>query len=69
MKHDLNLSLLIFIPALIIGAVGGLLGAVFIFIHLKASKLRRKLFSYIQSTQVQNVLKLFEVILIAVILF
>jgi hypothetical protein len=66
MKRTLHLSLLIFLPATFIGAIGGLLGAMFIFMHLKASKFRRRLFSCFGSPTVQNILKLIEVLVIAV---
>jgi H+/Cl- antiporter ClcA len=66
MKRALELSFFIFIPAVIIGAVGGLLGAIFIFTHLKASKLRRKLFSRIDNQHLLRLAQVLEVVLIAV---
>ncbi len=66
MRKIVNLNLAIFIPAIVLGLIGGLLGSVFIFYLLKLSKFRRRLLAKISSPRVANLVKMFEVLLVSV---
>jgi len=67
MKEILDLNLIIIIPAAFIGVLGGLLGALFIFLHLKVAKYRRMVISSIQNKRFQDFIKLSEAVILAVI--
>lgn len=49
-----------FIPTIIIGLIGGLLGAVFTILHLKMTRGRKRLLANIQSEWLQKILRIFE---------
>ncbi|XP_073241792.1 chloride channel protein C-like [Porites lutea] len=66
-SHGIGLNILAFIPTVIIGIIGGLLGAVFTFINLKIARFRRSQISKIKSKQWKNIAKISEPVLIMVI--
>jgi len=66
MKGQMRLNLLIILPTVVIGIIGGLTGAFFIFWHLKVARFRRKMLSKISSPEVLNALKVFEPMFVAV---
>ena len=55
-----------FIPTLIIGMVGGLLGAVFTILNLKMTRGRKRLLNKINNEWVQKMVRIFEPALIMV---
>ncbi|XP_074627638.1 chloride channel protein C-like [Acropora palmata] len=66
-SHGIGLNILAFIPTVILGIIGGLLGAVFTFINLKIARFRRSQISKINSKHWKNVAKLSEPVLIMII--
>jgi len=66
-SHGIGLNILAFIPTVILGIIGGLLGAVFTFINLKIARFRRSQLGKIKSIQWKNIAKLSEPILIMII--
>ncbi|XP_075684224.1 chloride channel protein B-like [Rhinoderma darwinii] len=66
-KDLLDLSVLAFIPCIIIGIIGGLLGALFVCLNVKINKLRLKLFNSISHKLVRQLSKLLETLLLLVI--
>ncbi|RDD45840.1 Chloride channel protein A [Trichoplax sp. H2] len=63
-KKEISLNILAFIPSLIIGMIGGLLGALFTFLNLKIARSRRRLVGRFKSTWVKNLIRVSEVTLI-----
>lgn len=66
-KDLLNMSVLAFIPSIIIGIIGGLLGALFVFLNVKINKLRLKLFNSISHKLVRQLSQLLETVLVLVV--
>ena len=66
MKEDLRLNLIIVIPTIILGILGGLSGALFIFIHLKSARFRRKLLAKLTRPEVLNLVKVIEPVIVTV---
>jgi hypothetical protein len=66
MKEQLRLNLLIIFPTILIGIIGGLSGAFFIFWHLKAARFRRKLLAKVSRNEILNAIKVLEPMLVAV---
>ncbi|XP_020629537.1 chloride channel protein C-like [Orbicella faveolata] len=66
-SHGIGLNLLAFIPTVILGVIGGLLGAMFTFLNLKIARFRRSQVAKIKSKQWKNIAKLSEPILIMII--
>lgn len=60
------MNILAFLPAAILGVVGGLLGALFTFLNLKICRLRRYILGLIKNVWKQNALKILEPVLIMV---
>ncbi|XP_048583909.1 chloride channel protein D [Nematostella vectensis] len=67
-SHGIALNLLAFVPAAIIGAIGGLLGALFTFLNLKIARFRRYHIGNIKSKGWKNLAKLVEPIFIMLIM-
>lgn len=65
-KTTLKLTVLIFIPAVIIGIMGGFLGSLYIFMHLKMAKIRRRILKKIKGPRNTNIFKLLEVVILCV---
>ncbi|KAI0238342.1 Chloride channel protein D [Lamellibrachia satsuma] len=63
----LTLNIAVFIPAALLGAIGGLLGAAFTIMHLKIIRLRRRMYIYIKHKSLQNIVKVFEPVVIMTI--
>lgn len=65
-KNLLDMSVLAFVPAIFLGILGGLLGALFVFLNIKINKLRMWFFSTIPKTSLRKTAKLLEAVLILV---
>ncbi|XP_060098955.1 chloride channel protein C-like [Heteronotia binoei] len=65
-KNLLDMSVLAFVPAIFLGILGGLLGALFVFLNIKINKLRMWFFSTIPKTSLRKTAKLLECVLILV---
>nr|XP_033790400.1 chloride channel protein D-like isoform X2 [Geotrypetes seraphini] len=63
-KNLLDMSVIAFIPTIIIGILGGLLGALFISINIKINAFRIKIFDAIERDFIRNLSKLLEALLI-----
>nr|XP_056710733.1 chloride channel protein D-like [Euleptes europaea] len=66
-KNLLDMSVLAFVPAIFLGILGGLLGALFVFLNIKINKLRMWFFSTIPKTSLRKTAKLLEAVLILVL--
>ncbi|KXJ16127.1 chloride channel protein D [Exaiptasia diaphana] len=66
-SHGLALNILAFIPTVILGVIGGLLGALFTFLNLKIARFRRYHIGSIKSKGWKNLAKLMEPIIIMII--
>ncbi|XP_035227060.1 chloride channel protein D-like isoform X2 [Stegodyphus dumicola] len=64
----IDLNILAVIPAVLVGALGGMLGAVFTFLNLKIARARRKVLSSIKSTYLQKTAQISEPLLIMVVM-
>ncbi|XP_039624939.1 chloride channel protein C-like [Polypterus senegalus] len=56
-----DMSILAFIPAVIIGIIGGLLGSAFVFLNINLNKFRRKMFGKIKNVYIKKFCQLMEV--------
>ncbi|NWI10567.1 CLCB protein, partial [Crypturellus soui] len=63
----LDMSVLAFIPTILLGVLGGLLGALFVSLNLKINKLRIQFFNSIPKSSLRKTSKLLETVLILVI--
>lgn len=68
-KNGLSINILTFIPAAVLGVIGGLTGALFTFLNLKIVKTRINLLARVQSKLSKHILRLGEPILIMVCIF
>ncbi|XP_018425385.1 PREDICTED: chloride channel protein C-like isoform X1 [Nanorana parkeri] len=59
-KDLLDMSVLAFIPCVILGVIGGLLGALFVFLNVRINKVRQKLFNSISHKLLRQLSKLLE---------
>ncbi|XP_051878557.1 chloride channel protein A-like [Pristis pectinata] len=66
-KYLLDMNILIFIPTIILGIIGGLLGALFISMNMRVNQFRIKFFNLIKHPLIQKISKLLEAILILVV--
>ncbi|KAH0617732.1 hypothetical protein JD844_016255 [Phrynosoma platyrhinos] len=66
-KNLLDMSILAFIPAIFLGVLGGLLGALFVFLNIKINKIRMWFFSRIPKTSHRRAMKLLEAVLVLVL--
>ncbi|XP_048452082.1 chloride channel protein C-like [Rhincodon typus] len=66
-KYLLDMNILVFIPTIILGIIGGLLGALFVSMNLRVNKFRTKFFKLIKYEFVQKVCKLTEAVLTLII--
>ncbi|XP_021349957.1 chloride channel protein C-like isoform X2 [Mizuhopecten yessoensis] len=65
----IDVNILMFIPTVIIGVIGGLLGAIFTILNLKMTRGRKKLLSTIsEHTILQKLLRIFEPAVIMIII-
>ena len=60
------MNIIAFIPTVIIGIIGGVLGALFTFINLKIARGRKRLLSKITNGAAQKIVRLAEPIIIIV---
>ncbi|XP_073241791.1 chloride channel protein D-like [Porites lutea] len=67
-SYDIGVNILAFIPTVILGIIGGLLGAAFTFIYLKIVRFRRSQICKIKSVRWKNVAKISEPVLIMIII-
>ncbi|CAH2285151.1 chloride channel C-like [Pelobates cultripes] len=66
-KNLLDMSVLAFIPTIILGVIGGLLGALFVFLNVRINKVRIKLFSAVKRKWLRQISKLLETLLLLVV--
>ncbi|KAM4684536.1 chloride channel protein C-like [Amazona ochrocephala] len=65
-KNLLDLNVLAFIPTILLGMLGGLLGALFVSLNIKINKLRMQFFNSIPKLSLRKASKLLETVLILV---
>ncbi|NWU61090.1 CLCB protein, partial [Pterocles burchelli] len=66
-KNLLDMNVLAFIPTILLGMLGGLLGALFVSLNIKINKLRMQLFNSVPKLSLRKTSKLLETVLILVI--
>ncbi|NXL89457.1 CLCB protein, partial [Alectura lathami] len=66
-KNLLDMHVLAFVPAILLGMLGGLLGALFVFLNIKINRLRMQFFNSIPKSSLRKTSKLLETVLILVI--
>ncbi|XP_030070085.1 chloride channel protein C isoform X2 [Microcaecilia unicolor] len=66
-KNLLDMSVLAFIPTIIIGIMGGLLGALFVSLNIKINALRGRIFDAIERESIRKISKLLEALLVLVV--
>ncbi|KAM5157158.1 chloride channel protein D-like isoform 2-T2 [Mantella aurantiaca] len=66
-KELLDISVLAFIPCIILGIIGGLLGALFVFLNVRINKLRLKLFNSISHKLLRQLSKLLETLFLLLV--
>lgn len=67
-REGLDVNIIMFIPTVVIGIIGGILGAVFVFTNLKLARTRRALIAKFKSPLVQKLVRLLEPCIIIVIM-
>ncbi|NXI70300.1 CLCB protein, partial [Anseranas semipalmata] len=65
-KNLLDMHVLAFVPTILLGVLGGLLGALFVSLNTKINKLRMQFFNSIPKSSVRKTSKLLETVLILV---
>ncbi|XP_075350741.1 chloride channel protein D-like isoform X4 [Mycteria americana] len=65
-KNLLDMNVLAFIPTILLGMLGGLLGALFVSLNIKINKLRMQFFNSIPKLYLRKTSKLLETVLILV---
>ncbi|KAM9223217.1 chloride channel protein C-like [Leptosomus discolor] len=65
-KNLLDMNVLVFIPTILLGMLGGLLGALFVSLNIKINKLRMQFFNSIPKLSLRKASKLLETVLILV---
>lgn len=65
-KNLLDMSVLAFVPAIFLGILGGLLGALFVFLNIRINRLRMWFFNTIPKTSLRKTAKLLESVLVLV---
>ncbi|PKU37487.1 chloride channel protein c-like [Limosa lapponica baueri] len=66
-KNLLDMNVLAFIPTILLGMLGGLLGALFVSLNIKINKLRMRFFNSIPKLSLRKTSKLLETVLILVL--
>ncbi|XP_028592848.2 chloride channel protein C-like [Podarcis muralis] len=66
-KNLLDMSVLAFVPAIFLGILGGLLGALFVFLNIRINRLRMWFFNTIPKTSLRKTAKLLESVLVLVL--
>ncbi|XP_071176665.1 chloride channel protein C-like isoform X2 [Mytilus edulis] len=66
-EKGIDVNILMFIPTMIIGVIGGILGAVFTIMTLKMARGRKRLLNAISNEWVQKIVRIFEPALIMII--
>jgi len=64
--NTIPVNVIMFLPAALLGFIGGILGAVFTIANLKVSRIRRRLIARVKQPFVQNILRCLEPPLIMV---
>ncbi|XP_053569112.1 chloride channel protein C-like [Bombina bombina] len=65
-KDLLDMSVLAFFPTLILGVIGGLLGALFVFLNVRINKMRMKVLNAVQNKHLKPLIKILDILLLAV---
>ena len=60
------MNLIMFGPALLIGVIGGVLGAIFTILNIKMTRFRRLIFARLRHAVAQKILRFFEPLVIVV---
>ena len=55
-----------FAPAVLIGIIGGVLGAIFTILNIKMARFRRRMFTRLRHAAVQKIVRFFEPLVIVV---
>lgn len=66
MNTKLDVNILTFIPSVLLGAIGGILGSLFTFINLKIARSRRQLLSKVNGPQKKKIIRFIEPCIILV---
>jgi hypothetical protein len=64
--HGIPVNILAFIPAVILGVIGGFMGALFTFMNLKVARLRKRLLAGLNAKWKQNTARMVEPVIIIV---
>jgi hypothetical protein len=58
--NTIPVNVIMFLPAALLGFIGGILGAVFTIANLKISRIRRRLIARVKQPTVQNIIRCIE---------
>jgi hypothetical protein len=58
--NAIPVNVIMFAPAMLLGLIGGILGAIFTITNLKISRLRRRLLAKVHSASLQKLLRFME---------
>lgn len=64
--QGVDVNILMFIPTVIIGVIGGILGSLFVVINLKVARTRKRILARLKDKWKQTVFRLIEPVLIMV---
>jgi len=59
-------NVIMFAPAVLIGVIGGVLGAIFTILNIKMARFRRRIFTRLRHVVSQKILRFFEPLVIVV---
>lgn len=65
-SEGIDVNILMFLPTVVIGIVGGILGALFTFLNLKFARMRKRLLATVQRLWVQKVARMVEPVIVMV---
>ena len=64
--NAIPVNIIMFIPAMVLGCLGGILGALFTILNLKIARLRRRVVTRMRKPRLQKIFKFCEPLLIMV---
>ena len=65
-SKGISVNIIAFIPAALLGIIGGILGAIFTFINLKIARARKRLLAKVPNRRQQQIIRMAEPIIIMV---